>query len=352
MAIGSNPTRRPIDVLLTAMAVLCSLAVGAACGPSSASTSGAAKKPKIAYFNAIEANTYTAANWKGIQEEAKAIGAVAPVQFDAGFDANKQARQMQDAITTGKYNTFIVEPVDGSVVIPVTQQAKDAGIAVIAVGSNISSDLGATAPSVAGTYFIGYAPATNGKQLGQLMVQACAQKNPCNVVYMPADLRAANENVRKVAAEDFFKSTPNLKLIAEPPSGFDAPSGLKAGQDLVTAHATGVDVIGGSAGQAIAGAVPAFRDAGWIGKVKIVSNGATVEECKWIRDGTFFGAVVQLPYTDGKLAVREAQDKFNGKSVPAFVDEESISPIGTKLATAASLGTQQGQKFTGEYTDT
>lgn len=342
--------RRPVPMLVTAMLLLAGLVLGAACSSSSAPAS-TTKKLKIVYFNAIAANTYTAANWKGIQEQAKAVGAESVVQFDAGFDANKQARQMQDAITTGKYNTFIVEPVDGAVIMPVTQQAKDAGITVIAIGSNIASDLAATAPGVPGTYFIGYAPATNGKQLGQLMSMACGTKNPCNVVYMPADLRAANENVRKKAAEDYIKTQSNMKLIAEPQSGFDAPSGLKAGQDLVTAHPTGVDVIGGSAGQAIAGAVPAFKDAGWIGKVKIISNGATIEECKWIRDGTLFGAVVQLPYTDGKLAVQDAQDIQNGKTVVPFVDEESISPIGSKLATLETLSTTKGQQFLGEYTD-
>ena len=331
--------------------MLCFLTLAAACGPSSTTTSTTSKTLKIAFFNPIQANTYTAANFKGVQDAAKEVGADPPIQFDAGFDANKQARQMQDAITTGKYNVFVVDPVDGSVDMPVTQQAKDAGITVVAIGSNISSDLGSTQPGVAGTYFIGYAPGQNGVQLGQLMVQACADKNPCNVVYMPADLRAANENVRKKAVEDFFKGNPNVKLIAEPPSGFDAPSGLKAGQDLVTAHPTGIDVIGGSAGQAMVGALPAFKDAGWLGKVKIVANGGTVEECKYIRDGTMFGAVVHLPYTDGKLAVHEAQDKANGKSVPAFVDEATISPIGTKLGTLASLSTPQGQKFTGEYTD-
>jgi ribose transport system substrate-binding protein len=343
--------RRPNGGLVTALLLLCCVAIGAACGPSSSSTS-TTKKLKIAFFNPIQANTYTTANFKGVQDAAKEVGADPPVQFDAGFDANKQARQMQDAITTGKYNTFVVDPVDGSVDMPVTQQAKDAGITVIAIGSNIASDLAATQPGVPGTYFIGYAPGQNGVQLGQLMVQACADKNPCNVVYMPADLRAANENVRKKAVEDFFKATPNVKLIGEPPSGFDAPSGLKAGQDLVTAHSTGVDVIGGSAGQAMIGALPAFKDAGWLGKVKIVANGGTVEECKYIRDGTLFGAVVHLPYTDGKLAVHEAQDKANGKTVQAFVDEATISPIGTKLATQATLSTAQGQKFTGEYTDT
>ena len=347
MISGLRHHRRTMAAVATALALV---VVGAACSSSPSSTS-TTKKLKIAYFNAIEANTYTAANWKGIQEQAKVVGAESTIQFDAGFDANKQARQMQDAITAGKYNTFIVEPVDGSVVMPVTQQAKDAGITVISVGTAINTNLDATAPGVPGTYNIGYAPSDNGKQLGQLMVQACAQKNPCNVVYMPADLRAANENVRKKAVEDFFKTTPNLKLIAEPPSGFDAPSGLKAAQDLLTAHPT-FDVIGGSAGQALAGAVPAFKEAGLIGKIKIVSNGGTVEECKWIRDGTMFGAVVHLPYTDGKLAVQEAQDLVDGKKVPAFVDEATISPIGTKLGTLESLSTPLGMKFMGEYTDT
>jgi ribose transport system substrate-binding protein len=343
----------PKGTLVGVLALVALLA--AACGPSgsSGSTSTGGKKLTVAYFNAIEANTYTLANWKGITDECKVLGCASTTQFDAGFGAVKQYQQMQDAITSGKYNTFVVEPVDGAVMVPVTRQAVAAGITVISVGTAISTDLDAVQPGVIGAYNIGYAASANGVQIAQLMQLACGSKDPCNVVYMPADLKASNENVRSKAAEDYINAVPSMKLIATPPSGFDAPSGLKAAQDLLTAHPN-FDVIGGSAGQAIAGAIPAFRSAGLIGKIKIVSNGATVEECKWIRDGTMFAAVVQLPYTDGELAVQEAQKVLDGQAsqVPAAVDEASISPIGTRLATLPSLSTPAGLKFTGEYTDT
>lgn len=352
MILRLRPTGRPTGVLVTALALV-ALIAGVACGPSSSSTPTSSKKLTVVYFNAIQANTYTAANWKGITEECAVVGCASTTQFDAGFNAVKQYQQMQDAITSKKYNTFIVEPVDGAVMVPVTQQAVAAGITVISVGTAISTDLDAVQPGVKGAYNIGYAASGNGVQLATLMKLACAQKDPCNVVYMPADLKASNENVRSKAAYDFIKTVPSMKLIATPPSGFDAPSGLKAAQDLLTAHPK-FDVIGGSAGQAIAGAIPAFRDAGLIGKIKIVSNGGTVEECKWIRDGTMFAAVVHLPYTDGRLAVQEAQKVLDGHAadVPAAVDESTISPIGTKLATLETLSTPAGQKFMGEYTDT
>ena len=343
-----TPTRTGRAISLVAAALL-PLAALSACGSSDKSepaASGGDKVLRVAFFNAITTNTYTAAVLNGLKDGAGAAHAEV-TNFDAKFDATAQVNQMQDALATGKYDAFVVVPINNAGLVPVARQAVSDGVTVVSVLSTIGTDLDTLKSSVDGVITIGQTFTNNGNDIAGEVVKACAGIDPCKVAYMPGDAKQASEKIRKDAVLAALAKTPSITVVSTQPGGFDANTGLTTSQDIITAHPD-VNVIAASAGQAIAGAVKAIDQAKLTGKVKLVSNGATEDDVDGIRAGTIFSSPIFLPRTEGQKAMELIAQVAAGKDVPTEVDELQFSPIG-RIADAASLATAEGKKFTGEY---
>src|SRR6478752_2955018 len=104
------------------------------------SSGSSRKQVRLAFFNPIVANAFTASQYRGIKLSAKKGGATV-TQFDAGFDQNKQIRQIQDAIVSKKFDAFVITPVNGAVLVKPTQDSIAAGIKVVAIFNGIGPDL-------------------------------------------------------------------------------------------------------------------------------------------------------------------------------------------------------------------
>ena len=75
-----------------------------------------------------------------MQKVAEACGANLTL-IDNGFDPAKQFANIQDAITTGNYDAFIIVTLDNAGIVPVVEDAIEAGIKVIATDTSIGPDL-------------------------------------------------------------------------------------------------------------------------------------------------------------------------------------------------------------------
>lgn len=313
---------------------------------TAAGTTAAAKPLKVAFFNAVATNTFTKAAVDGIEAMAKKVNAEV-IAFDAKFDATVQANQMQDAVATGKFDIFIVIPINNAGLVPVAQEAVKAGITVVSILSTIGTNLDTLKSSVDGVITIGQTFTANGTDIADQVVKACGTLSPCKVAYMPADAKQATEKIRSDAVLAGLAKVSAIEVVSTQPGGFDAGSGLTAAQNIITAHPD-IDVMAASAGQAISGAIQAIGQAGLTGKVKVVSNGATIEDITGIRDGSIFASPVFLPRTEGSMAMELGAKAHRGEKVPTEVDELTYSPIG-RVADTASLSTEKGKAFVGEY---
>jgi ribose transport system substrate-binding protein len=328
-------------------AALLPVAALSACGGGSNASSKADDGTlQVAFFNATATNTFTHATLQGMQDTAKSVNAQV-TEFDAKYDGTVQVNQMQDALATGKFDVFVVMPVNNAGLVPVATSAVADGVTVVSVLSTIGSDIDTLKSAVDGVITIGQTFGDNGTDIANESIAACGDLDPCKVAYMPGDAKQASEKVRADAVLAGLAAAPSVEVVSTQPGGFDAGTGLKTTQDILTAHPD-VNVIAASAGQAIGGALQALQEAGLDGKVKLVSNGATVEDVNGIRDGSIFASPVFLPYTDGVLAMQLSAKAQAGKTVPTEVDELKYSPIG-RVADAATLATAKGKAFKGEY---
>jgi len=320
------------------------LIVAVTAGTSAGSTQ---KTIRLAFFNPIVANAFTASQYKGIQLSAKSGGATV-TQFDAGFDQNKQIAQIQDAIVSKKFDAFVITPVNGAVLVKPTEDAIAAGIKVVAIFNDIGPNLDSIKPQVKGiSSVIGQRLSINGQYLGQWIVNACAGKNPCNAAYMPGSFKQGTEIVRLKALQKVVKAHPNVKMIQSAEGGYTAAPALKAATDVLTAHPD-LNVFATSGDQMMTGIIQAVKNAGLSGKIKLIGNGTTIEGVSWVRQGIELADPVGVPYTEGVLGAKYAIMAAKGQAVPASVNELAASPVGP-VATKATLSTAKGKSFKGQY---
>lgn len=313
---------------------------------STAAEAGGGEPVNIAFFTAL-GNTYLEATLEGMEEAAADGGDVSITPFDSKFDATTQFKQMQDAITSQKYDAFVVWPVDGNALVPAVKQAADAGIKVVAVDFPIGDDFATSAPQVDGVVGSVILPATNvGKALGDLTIKACGKDDPCKV----AEIVGYAGSPFDTAAEESLKETvgakPGIEIVATQPGEYLADPAYKAVQNILQANPD-VNVITTIGDQMANGAEKAVAAAGLTGKVQIIGEAASVPGVEKVREGKWFGSVIALPRTEGVISGEMAIKAARG---------EAVKPDGVNPVEQAGLPpyiSQENAKsladFTGEW---
>lgn len=336
---------RGARALAATVALVVPLAL-AACG-SPANTGSTQKKVvakdkpvRIAYFAAAESNAYAQAQWRGIKEVAAKMNGTARL-FDGNFQSTTQYNQIQDATASGHYDAFVIDANDGNALVPAIQQAASRGITVIGAFVPIGPNLNTWKRQTdALTSTVGISFGQSGEGYGKLIVDACKGKDPCSVAYMPGDNTLPLETARTSGVKRIVSKHPNIKMTTNQQAGYLADTGLKTAQNVLQANRH-VDVMA-SNDQAIRGATQAVRQAGLLGKVKLIGGGGSKQAIAEIRKGTWFGDVMNVPYSEGKEAAKRAIEAARGQKVPVETNSMDLSPVGLTV-TKANLGDYQGE---------
>jgi ribose transport system substrate-binding protein len=325
-----------------------SLALTGCSGGATGSTGGDNSKaaPRVAYFTTSATAQYNTAQWTAVQEAAKAAGGTAQM-FDGGYDANKQLNQLQDAVTSRKFDILLISPLNGPALVPAAQEALDEGLAVVSLTNTISTKMDGLNSDVSGLIAVGIDLRENGRDIAGLMVDACKDLNPCKAAFLMGSLASSDEVPRTNAVKEVLAGHPNIQLVPDQEGGYFKQPGLDATNAVITAHPD-INVIATVSTETTEGALQGLQDAGLAGKVKLVSNGGTVQDAKRIREGTFLGSAVVLPASEARMGTEQGIKKFKGEPHETVINSASLSPIG-RLLTAASLNTAEGKAFVPEW---
>ncbi|MFD9943835.1 sugar ABC transporter substrate-binding protein [Nonomuraea sp. NPDC059023] len=323
---------------LPLLAAVVALAAGCV-NPNTEGAPTAQPSPKgqsrVAFFGFAKANSFTAATFAGVEEHAKSRGATAEF-FDPNFDAQTQVRQIQDAVTSKRFDVFVVQANDGAAVVPAIRSAVQAGIAVVVQFTPLGTRYDTAEPQVEGTITLIDVPTVNGAALAELAVRACASKklDPCEIAYLEGLKALPLDNARTDAAVGVLKKA-GTKIVAQVEGGYTQDSGRKAMQDVLQ-RAPGVDVVVGSS-QAIAGAEAVAK-----GKpILYVANGGSRQTVTAVQDGRWFAAYYLPVRTLGARAADLGLDKAQGKQVRAGNLMTDVTPgkhLGTKEVLAGVTG--------------
>jgi ribose transport system substrate-binding protein len=274
------------------------------------------QKLNIAYLAYGDVNTYEQANIKGAEEAAKAAGAGLTV-FNSNQDPTTQLHQVQDVLTSGRYNGIVIQALDGQqVCTQMTKQAQAAGILVV----DITEPLCGTAaepiskqwvPGTVGNfvpvdidYYVQWIQSTLAEDPGATQIGVLA-----GPALSPTTMQL--ETALKLA----LISHPSVKVVATYNTDFTQPAGLADTRALLQAH-PGVNLILSQSGGPSLGAAEAIALAGKTGKVLVADTGGSKDVIAKILTGAILNTAVQSPANETKYAIETLSEAFNGLTLP------------------------------------
>jgi ribose transport system substrate-binding protein len=325
---------RPVRLLAVTAAAALTLIVSACSQPSTTAASSATISPQskelsIGFFGFAKANSFAQATWAGVQQYAQAHNATATF-VDSNFDGPTQVNELQDAVTSKRYNVVIVQANDGTAMVQPVRQAIAAGITVVIEFTPVGGQYNTAAPQVPGTINIVDPPTVNGQGLAKLGLEACktVTTGKCQVAYLQGFANYPLDTARTNAAVAALKAG-GANVISNLVGGYTQDSGRAAMQDLLQAHPNVNVVIGSS--QAIEGAAPLAKSK----KIAFVGNGGSTQAFAGVMSGKWFGDYDVPEKAEGALAAQYGLDKARGKSVP------DATVACQALTTFSCLGTNQ-----------
>jgi len=292
-----------------ALALIVMTGVAAGCGgddkgatDTAGATTKASERLDIAYLSASTANTWLAASKKAMDEVAASEN-VTLTEFDGQFKPEEQAKQLQDAITSQKYDGIVIVSVAGEGAIPDLQDAMEQKIQVAVLNQVVGPKLDTADPQVDGLAVSVVAPPLrSGERLGKLTLKACEGIDPCRVAYLYGLKGIPIDTALREGFDEVIADNPAIKVVAEGEGKYLGPDeGAKATQTILAATPAFDVLVGGD--QSVQGAQQALEDAGRLDKVKLIGFGGSKAGINGIRTGKWFGDVFGAPFDEGKIAI-------------------------------------------------
>lgn len=293
----------PAVLLLTALACGCS-------AQAMAATTPAASDITIGFIVKTLSNPYFGAMQKAAVAEAKAKDV--HLIFEAGKydgDVSTQISDIEDMTTHG-VKAIIIVPNVSSAVAPALARARKAGITVIAADTAVGP------PDVAQS-FIATDNLKGGIEDGKWAKAALHGEKP--VVALLEGTPASSVNTDRMGGflkgMGMTKSQAAIDLITHG----DQTKALSAMQNALVGHPD-INLVWTINEPAAFGAYTAIKSAGKAGKIRIVSMDGSCNGIKGVKNGEISADVMQFPGKMAKVAIDEAIEASQGKTIPKRVD--------------------------------
>jgi ABC-type sugar transport system substrate-binding protein len=238
---------------------------------------------------------------KGLHDGATKYGLKLLLRDGQG-DPNTQVAIVRQFITE-KVNMILIVPGDAQAVVPVLQQANVAKIPVVTVNNKAGDGAEVVTFVGADDYYF-------GKQQGKLLVKAIGKSG--NIGYLMGTLGTSAQVMRKKGFDDFLKSYPQIKVVAENSENWDSAKALAATQDMLSRYPKGLlkaIVCQGPEGVAAA----QFTRDSKRSEVKFVLGDYPKDVRQAIQAGIVYGTVDQDPYPQAVEGMHMASLYLTGK---------------------------------------
>src|SRR5215510_14269512 len=294
---------QPPKSLRAVPAILCALScalIFLACNPKPGSTGSTGGKHKLAFVTNNASDFWTIAR-KGTEKAAKEIPGI-DVEFRITSDgtAAEQQRVVDDLLAKG-VNGIAISPVDPANQSPMLNRAASQALVFTQ-----DSD----APSSNRACYIGTDNEAAGRQAGELVKEALPQGGRIMVFVGTMDAQNAQDRYRGL--KQTLEGT-KVEIIDVRTDGGESVNAKRNAADTLVKYPDIAGMVGLWAynGPAILGAV---KEAGKVGKVKIIAFDEEDATLTGIKEGAIHGTVVQQPYEFGyqsmvKLAKAIGGDK-------------------------------------------
>ncbi len=330
-------TKRATAVAFGAIAALtlaaCSSDTGD--GTDTGSAGGDGGGGDISIGIAIPAGNHTFfTSWmNGAQEKADELGV--EITFS---DAKDDAQTMNDQV-----NTMIVSGIDGLAVVSVdptantstAQAATDAGIPMITSNRSLELEYG----GVGGANPIvhtGFNDIQIGQLQGELLIEACADLDPCRVALEVGTLGTTPQVQRSQGLKDTIADHANIQIVIEETNNFDPVKATEVTQTILQEDPDLDFILTQTDPEAVA-ASTVLAEQGLEGEIGIIGIGGSTDGVNAVADGRLFGTVRVSAHEDGAASVATLVALVKGEGDSLEVDTSGDRPtvvVPAKMVTA------------------
>lgn len=298
----------------------------------------------IAYLAGFTNHDWSRAGIDSANEAAARLGATIEV-FDAQGDPAAQYAQIQDAVTSGRFDGIILMTLDSAGVVPAVEEAVGAGLAVVDYAFPVGTDLATTEPQVEGMAgSVVLSPVENGGVIAQIVIDACAsrQLDPCEVALLPGSLTVTADAARIQEIQSVLSGQPQIKVVAVQETGYTEDGAFGVAQNLLLAHPD-LDMFAAIGSESVAGAGRAVDDAGRTGEILLGGGACSTNSAAAVREGRVYACYRGTPIEDNAAAVDIIVKTVRGEPI------EDTSPNPGELAgwppfvTQENIGDREGQ---------
>jgi ribose transport system substrate-binding protein len=296
---------------------------------------------KIAILQSSTANQYNQAFKEGAEEEAKKLGAEA-TDFTAEFDPTTQANQIATAISSGKFNGFVVQPAEtNSPCELLSEKAPEANILVsvtILPLCNRALKAGEETWAPGTLNYIGgqTSPATYKKWAENIVAENPGPQKVLVVSGLKVNVATQAFNM---AIEEVAEANPEFELLPIVETDFTTPTSLTKTQDALQANPDATIVLS-ILSDVTKGALSAIKGAGLEGKLKVYDVGGSTESVEEIKSGELIGTTPYFPKEAAAKAVESIVNaRETGEPGPRFIPYDGHAPLGDlEFITKANVG--------------
>jgi ribose transport system substrate-binding protein len=272
---------------LLAAALLALILIGAAC--KNANNGGAGKRHKLAFVTNNASDYWTIARKGTEKAHAELPNVDVDFRIDSDGTAAEQQRVVDDLLAKG-IEGIAISPVDP---INQTQMLNKAAAQSLVITQD--SD----APNSNRTCYIGTDNVAAGRQAGELVKEALPQGG--KIMIFVGVLDAANAQQRYQGLKEALQGS-NIQIVDVRTDNADRVRAKSNAADTLVNQPDIAGLVGlwSYNGPAI---VSAVREAGKIGKVKIVAFDEEDETLSGIKEGAIYATVVQQPFEFGYRSI-------------------------------------------------
>ena len=218
-------------------------------------------------------------------------------------DIEGQIRIVED-LTMKKVDLLAVSVNDPKALVPSLKEAQAAGIPVIIL------DAITPYPGIDALALIGSNNEDGGEIVGQNVVALSKGKGKIAILEgVPGQY--ANE-MRLKGFRKVMKDYPDVKVVASQPANWQRELAMTTMENMLQANPD-IDLVWGVNDGMALGASKAIKDAGLLGKIRILGYNGDKEAVEAVAGGTLYSTILQQPAEIGRMVITIAEKIRTGK---------------------------------------
>ena len=259
----------------------------------------------------------------GALDAAKRFGVHVSLFAPDHFTAESQAPVI-DAVTARAPKVAVISPADSRGVTRPMRQMADRGTKLVTVDTTVDDPTFVTSQIVTSNV-------EGGRMAAQAMIAALGGRGSVLVITNPPGSVAQDERAR--GFEDALKAAPGITFLGAQYQNDDPQKAAEIVTSTLSAHPD-LGGIFATNDQGAIGAVTGLRQAGAIGRVKLVAYDSAAAEVAAFKNGQISVLIAQDPKREGEMSIAIARKLFDGQAVPktAMADTVVIKAADTAKA--------------------